>query len=87
VRSGEISAEALDAALGKGEKLTALARSAPSNPHRAIEYRTSWDAFGTHDGGEQEHHRLPTPSEIAGDSPVQPAESRHGPEPDRGNSR
>lgn len=45
VRSGEISAEALDDALGKGEMLTALARSAPSNPHRTIEYRTSWDAL------------------------------------------
>ena len=33
VREGEISREALDAALGKGEELTALA-PARSNPHR-----------------------------------------------------
>jgi hypothetical protein len=43
VRAGEISPAALDAALGKGEKLTALARSARSNPHRDIAFRTDWD--------------------------------------------
>ena len=37
VRAGEIGPEALDAALGKGEELTALARSARSNPHRGID--------------------------------------------------
>jgi len=45
VREGEITPEALDAALGKGDRLTALARSAPSNPHRDIVFRTSWDAI------------------------------------------
>jgi hypothetical protein len=43
VREGEISPEALDAALGDGEKLTALARSARSNPHKDIAFRTDWD--------------------------------------------
>jgi len=45
VREGEITPEALDAALGKGEKLTALARSARSNPHRDIRFTTSWDGL------------------------------------------
>ena len=43
VREGEITAEQLDAALGNGKKLTALARSARSNPHRDIEFSTDWD--------------------------------------------
>jgi hypothetical protein len=43
VRDGEVTAEALDAALGNGERLTALARAAHSNPHRDILFRTDWD--------------------------------------------
>lgn len=43
IRAGEITAEALDVALGHGGKLTELARSAASNPHKDIEFRTSWD--------------------------------------------
>ncbi len=43
VREGEITPEALDAALGNGSMLTALARSSPSNPHRDIAFSTSWD--------------------------------------------
>lgn len=45
VREGEITIEALDAALGKGDELTALARSAPSNPHKDVEFHTSWDGL------------------------------------------
>jgi len=45
VREGDITIEALDAALGKGDKLTALARSAPSNPHKDVEFHTSWDGL------------------------------------------
>jgi hypothetical protein len=51
VREGQITPEALDAALGKGERLTALARSARSNPHREILFRTDWDAL-REDGGQ-----------------------------------
>lgn len=43
VREGQITPEQLDAALGKGEELTALARAARSNPHRQIAFRTDWD--------------------------------------------
>jgi hypothetical protein len=46
VREGELTPAQLDEALGKGEKLTALARSARSNPHRNIEFRTDWDELG-----------------------------------------
>jgi hypothetical protein len=78
LRAGEIEPEALDAALGKGEKLTALARSAKSNPHKDIAFRTSWDGLrpepeydGGHSGGGDAGSapaapaRLPSPSEIA----------------------
>jgi hypothetical protein len=43
LRDGRITPEQLDEALGKGEALTALARSARSNPHRGIVFRTDWD--------------------------------------------
>jgi hypothetical protein len=43
IREGEILPTALDAALGDGQKLTALTREAPSNPHKDVEFHTSWD--------------------------------------------
>jgi hypothetical protein len=43
IRHGEIGTVALDAALGYGRKLTELARSAPSNPHKDIQFHTVWD--------------------------------------------
>jgi hypothetical protein len=50
VRDGQITAGALDAALGRGEALTALARSARSNPHREIAFRTDWDDLRDEEG-------------------------------------
>ena len=43
IREGEITPETLDAALGDGQKLTALVREAASNPHKDVEFHTSWD--------------------------------------------
>ena len=43
VRRGEISVEDLDRALGNGPLLTELARNAPSNPHKSIQFKTPWD--------------------------------------------
>src|SRR5262249_9189832 len=43
IREAEIMPEALDAALGNGPKLTALVRDAASNPHKDVEFHTSWD--------------------------------------------
>jgi len=43
IREGEITPETLDAALGDGPKLTALVREAASNPHKDVEFHTSWD--------------------------------------------
>jgi hypothetical protein len=43
IREAEIMPEALDAALGDGPKLTALVRDAASNPHKDVEFHTSWD--------------------------------------------
>jgi len=43
VRAGEITVDQLEAALGSGPQLTALARAARSNPHREIVFRTAWD--------------------------------------------
>lgn len=58
VRNREISPEALDAALGHGEKLTALARNAPSNPHKDVSFHTSWDVmFGRKAGDTPEAGR------------------------------
>jgi hypothetical protein len=45
VRDGQITPGQLDAAPGRGEALTALARAARSNPHRDILFRTDWDAI------------------------------------------
>jgi hypothetical protein len=50
VRDGQITPEQLDAALGQGKALTALARSARSNPHREIAFRTDWDDLREEDG-------------------------------------
>jgi hypothetical protein len=101
VREGEITPEQLDVALGKGEKLTALARSARSNPHKEINFRTDWDDLLPEpepDPGGQVG-TLPSPSAIAngarsgGERPSSPggiAEGRDGPEspaPDRENDR
>jgi hypothetical protein len=46
LRHGDITPEQVDASLGNGPQLTALARSSPSNPHKDIEFRTSWDDLG-----------------------------------------
>jgi hypothetical protein len=43
VREAEIMPKELDAALGHGEKLTAMTREAASNPHKDVEFHTSWD--------------------------------------------
>jgi hypothetical protein len=50
IRAGELSAEALDAALGDGPALTALVNAAPSNPHRGIVFRTAYDGLEDEDG-------------------------------------
>jgi hypothetical protein len=49
IREGEITPEALDAALGDGPKLTALARESASNPHKDVEFHTSWDLILSRD--------------------------------------
>jgi hypothetical protein len=64
VREGEITPEQLDGALGKGGQLTALARSARSNPHREIAFRTSWDELLSEPDnqpapGDFSHHNVP----------------------------
>ncbi len=43
IRNGDIGPAVLDAAMGYGEKLTELVRSATSNPHKDIQFHTSWD--------------------------------------------
>lgn len=43
IRNEEIAPAVLDAAMGHGAKLTELVRGAPSNPHKDIEFHTSWD--------------------------------------------
>ena len=43
IREAEIMPKVLDAALGDGPKLTALVRESESNPHKDVEFHTSWD--------------------------------------------
>jgi hypothetical protein len=54
IREAEIMPKALDAALGHGEKLTAMIREAASNPHKDVQFHTSWDVIlGRDSGGAQ----------------------------------
>jgi hypothetical protein len=43
IRNAEIAPVVLDAAMGHGEKLTELTRTAHSNPHKDIRFHTAWD--------------------------------------------
>lgn len=45
IRQWEIMPKALDLALGHGENLTALVRQSPSNPHKDVQFYTSWDVM------------------------------------------
>jgi hypothetical protein len=58
IRQSEIMPLALDAALGDGPKLTAMVRDAASNPHKDVEFHTSWDLILGRGGS--------TPTEKAG---------------------
>jgi len=71
-RHGDFSAKTLDAAYRDGDKLTELMRSAPSNPHKDIEFHTAWDGHQP----EANISPLPSPSEIAERGPVEPAVTR-----------
>jgi hypothetical protein len=51
IREVEIMPKALDAALGHGEKLTAMTREAASNPHKDVQFHTSWDVILGREGG------------------------------------
>jgi hypothetical protein len=51
IREAEILPQALDAALGHGEKLTAMTRDAASNPHKDVQFHTSWDVILGRDSG------------------------------------
>jgi hypothetical protein len=44
IREAEISPVALDQAKGDGEQITALVRSAPSNPHKDVTFSPHWDS-------------------------------------------
>lgn len=45
IREAEIMPKDLDAALGHGERLTAMTREAASNPHKDVQFHTSWDVI------------------------------------------
>jgi hypothetical protein len=45
IRAGEILPQALDDALGDGERLTALVQSARHNPHKDVQFYTSYDSM------------------------------------------
>lgn len=45
IREAEIMPKALDAAIGHGEKLTAITKEAASNPHKDVQFHTWWDVI------------------------------------------
>ena len=58
IRAAEILPKTLDAALGHGEKLTALTLQAASNPHKDVQFHTSWDLiFGRERAGRSPNDR------------------------------
>ena len=84
LRDGNIMPQALDDALGHGEKLTALVRSAASNPHKDVTFSTSWDVLYGRDARPATPEQAPSPSDIVqrhGRQPEEPA-SRHDRGPD-----
>jgi hypothetical protein len=89
LRDGGIMPQALDDALGDGEKLTVLTRSAESNPHQDIVFSTSWDVVM----GRDRQPPTPSPSEIVarhGGPTAEPASGQdRGPEweKDKGRGR
>jgi hypothetical protein len=74
IREAEIMPKALDAALGHGQKLTAMTREAASNPHKGVQFHTSWDVIlgrdsaGARANGVKEmlHGASRTPAQEAG---------------------
>jgi hypothetical protein len=88
IRNDEMAPLVLDAAMGHGEKLTELARGAPSNPHKAIEFHTSWDVLLGRERPAAE--RPETASKPNVTSPAEIVEKQNGPDsdgPDRGHPR
>jgi hypothetical protein len=87
IREGEILPQALDEALGHGEKLTVLTREAASNPHKEIAFHTSWDVMLGRPplSAEQAIKPIPSPSEIARDTtgPSEEQANGQGPETSR----
>jgi len=84
IRGGEITPAALDAALGDGQKLTALVRGAASNPHKDVEFHTSMDVILGRNG-QAETSTVYLSSPDAGDfwrtqGLTPPLESQTGPE-------
>jgi len=49
IRAQEVSPKDLDAAMGDGQKLTALVRAAASNPHKDVEFQTAWNMLSEAD--------------------------------------
>jgi hypothetical protein len=60
IRNQEIMPAVLDAAMGYGEKLTEITRDSPSNPHKTIDFHTSWDELLGRPAGEQRQDRAPS---------------------------
>jgi hypothetical protein len=63
LRHGEITPEQVDAALGNGRKLTELVNAAPHNPHKGIEFRTSWDDLHPEPGHQGDGSKPPLSSQ------------------------
>ena len=85
LRHGDITPEQVDAAIGDGKELTELVNAAPHNPHKGIEFHTSWDDFRPEpEHGRAGRERLLTPGEIACDERPAEPEADWGREDGRG---
>ncbi len=82
IREGEITSETLDEALGHGQKLTELTRKAPSNPHKDVEFHTSWDVMFARERPSQgsQPDPLDAARRLARELAQQQAKAKDGPE-------
>jgi hypothetical protein len=82
IREGEITPQDLDDALGHGRKLTELVKAAPSNPHKDVEFHTSWDVMCDRERPAEPHHPGPPAGSRrrARERTRQPGKFKDGPE-------
>jgi hypothetical protein len=89
IRQCEILPQALDAALGHGERLSGLTREAVSNPHKDVVFYTSWDVVLGRDRPKvaDRAEAAPSPSQIARETAGHPSGPENGSGPENATTR